>query len=114
LDINAEANRKPKGKRPWFYQSQEAERVLNITLALAQELAVTRERMDTLERILAAKGVLALGEFDAYQPSKEVAETRSAATQAYLARILRVISQEIEAIAQPEADSVSVEELARE
>ena len=53
------ASRKSKGKRPWFYESKEAERVLNVALALAQELAVTRERMDTLERLLEAKGVLA-------------------------------------------------------
>ena len=112
MDVNAEANRKAKGKRPWFYTSQEAERVLNISMALAQELAVTRERMDTLERILEAKGILSLGEFDSYVPSKEIAEVRSSATQSYLARILRVISQENEAISDSAAEIVSVEELA--
>jgi hypothetical protein len=113
MDIHQQANQKAKGKRPWFYNCQEAERVLNITLALAQELSVTRERLDTLERLLQAKGLLSRDEFDAYFPSKVVAEERSQATQAFLARIFRVIQQENEALQENTDQQVSIDELAR-
>jgi hypothetical protein len=127
IDVNTRANAKAKGKRPWFFENRDAEKVLNITMALAQELAVTRERLDTLEQLLQAKGVLSTSEFDRYVPNKALSEQRSASQQAYLARVLRVISQEIAAIPEaiheasaadaPEASSdlsgdVSIEELA--
>jgi hypothetical protein len=113
MDIHQEANQKAKGKRPWFYNCQEAERVLNITLALAQELSVTRERLDTLERLLQAKGMLSRAEFDAYFPTQAVAEERSLATQAYLARIFRIIQQENEALQESAEQQVSIDELAK-
>jgi hypothetical protein len=113
MDIHQEANQKAKGKRPWFYNCQEAERVLNIALALAQELAVTRERLDTLECLLQSKGLLSRAEFDSFVPSKAIAEDRSQATQAYLARIFRVIAQENEALSESADQQVSVDELAK-
>lgn len=108
-DLNVLANAKAKGKRPWFYESREAERVLNIALVLAQELSVTRERLDTLERILQSKGVFSQAEVDSYQPSKEYAASRAEQTQAYLARVLRIISQE----QQQDQRGASIEELAK-
>ncbi len=49
------AGDKSKGGRPYFFNDQAVERVLNITMAVATELAVARERIDTLERLLEAK-----------------------------------------------------------
>ncbi len=100
-DALKEAGAKPAGKRPWFYDSQEAERVLAITMAVAQELAVARQRIDTLERLLAGKGLLAPGEIDAFSPDTQAATQRALWTQEYLARILRVVQQEAEAAASP-------------
>jgi len=54
---------KPAGKRPYFL-APETERVLAITMAAVQELAVARERIDTLERLLEAKGVVARDEIE--------------------------------------------------
>ena len=117
-DVNALANARAKGKRPWFYESKEAERVLNIVMALAQELAVTRERLDTLERLMQAKALLSQAEMDSYVPNKRAAAERGDANQAYLARILRILSQELEAQTDSESQSgagnaVTVEELAK-
>lgn len=108
------ASRKSKGKRPWFYDSAETERVLNVALALAQELAVTRERMDTLERLLEAKGVLARPEFDQFMPSTAIAAERSQANQDYLARVFRVMTQNAESAGEQGAQlAASIDELAR-
>ena len=46
----ARSSAKPAGKRPYFL-APETERVLAITMAAVQELAVARERIDTLERL---------------------------------------------------------------
>jgi hypothetical protein len=77
----------------------EVERVLAITMAVVQELAVARERIDTLERLLAAKGLLEISEIEQFQPSSDQAAERGLWLQEYLNRVLRIIQQEGEAIA---------------
>lgn len=95
-DALNEAGAKPAGKRPYFLDSQ-VERVLAIAMAVAQELAVSRQRSDTLERLLKAKGLLADGEIDAFAPDASAAAERAMWTQEYIARILRIVQQENEA-----------------
>jgi hypothetical protein len=96
-DALAGAGAKPAGKRPYFL-TPEVERVLAITMAVAQELAVTRQRCDTLERLLQAKGVLADGEIDRFEPDSQAAAERGLWVQEYLARVLRIVQQENEAL----------------
>ena len=91
-----EAGAKPAGKRPYFLD-KEVERVLAITMAIAQELAVARQRSDTLERLLIARGVIEEGEIDRFAPDPRAAAERAMWTQEYLARILRIVQQEAEA-----------------
>ena len=95
-DALAGASAKPAGKRPYFL-TPEVERVLAITMAVAQELAVTRQRVDTLERVLAAKGLISAEEIERFEPDPGAATERALATQAYLDRILRIVLQENEA-----------------
>jgi hypothetical protein len=100
------AGAKPAGKRPYFLSPQ-VERVLAITMAVVQELAVTRQRCDTLERLLLAKGVFAEGEIDRFEPDAQAAAERGMWTQEYLARVLRIVQQENEA-------ALAVEDIASE
>lgn len=93
-----EAGAKPAGKRPYFLEPQ-VERVLAITMALAQELAVTRQRGDTLERLLMAKGILARDEIETFAPDPQAATERALWNQEFIARILRIVQQENEAAA---------------
>lgn len=102
---------KATGKRPWFLD-EEIETVLNITLAVSQELATARQRVDTLERLLEAKGVLNRDEIDSYTPDKKAAEERGLWTQEYIARVLRILQQRNEAAEQP--DDVASENLGDE
>ncbi|HWU04612.1 MAG TPA: hypothetical protein VN222_17875 [Novosphingobium sp.] len=97
-DALKDAGAKPAGKRPYFLEPQ-VEKVLAITMAVVQELAVARQRSDTLERLLLAKGVLAQGEIDAFAPDKGQAAERALWTQEYIARVLRIVQQENEAAA---------------
>lgn len=97
-DALAHAGAKPAGKRPYFLDPA-VERVLAVTMAVAQELAVTRQRVDTLERLLHAKGLVAPDEIDSFTPGPDAAAERALWTQEYLARILRIVQQENEAAA---------------
>ena len=114
-DALREAGAKPAGKRPYFLEPQ-VERVLAITMAMAQELAVARQRLDTVERLLKAKGILAADEIDSFSPDEVARVERAMWHQEYIARILRIVQQENEAAGQP-GDVASGEvgdELARE
>jgi hypothetical protein len=103
----ATASAKPAGKRPYFL-TPEVERVLAIAMAVAQELAVARARVDTLERLLERKGLMSRAEIEAFEPSPGEAAERGLWTQEYIARVLRIVQQEAEQIAAgPDADLAS-------
>lgn len=112
IDPLLHAGAKAKGKRPWFLQDGEVERLLNITLALAQEVAVLRERQDTLERLLARGERVSPEAIDAFAPSRQEAAERGRWTQEYLARLFRILQQDREAI--PLAQEPSSEEVAQD
>ena len=96
------AGDKSKGARPYFFDEPAVERVMNISLAIATEVAVMRERMDTIERLLEAKGLLKTSEIEAFVPTDEQAEERQLWHARYVARIMRIVQQELDAIAHPE------------
>lgn len=107
------ASAKPAGKRPYFLD-REVERVLAITMATVQELAVARQRVDTLERLLEAKGVLSRDEIDAFRPDADQAAERGLWMQEYLARVLRIVQQEGEAITADAQGDIRSEDVAVE
>ncbi|MFT3967034.1 MAG: hypothetical protein QM690_14235 [Sphingobium sp.] len=95
-DAIAEAGAKAAGKRPYFLD-EEVETVLAITMAAVQELAVARQRIDTLERLLEGKGVLSRKEIETYTPDPAAAVERALFNQEYIARVLRIVQQRNEA-----------------
>lgn len=102
FDPLLKAGEKARGKRPWFLEDQDSERVLNIVMALAQEVSVMRQRLDTVERLLETRGVITRADIEAFAPSKDEAAERGAWNQEFIARILRIVQQENEAIARGE------------
>ena len=98
-DALTRAANKPAGQRPYFLD-RAVERVLAITMSVLQELAVTRERVDTLERLLAREGMLNRAAIDTFMPTAEEAAERSLWLQEYIARTLRILQQEAEAAEQ--------------
>ncbi|MEM1142347.1 MAG: hypothetical protein AAGI88_07155 [Pseudomonadota bacterium] len=98
VDPIAEAGRKAKGKRPQFFELEESERLMGILMAVVGELAVARERIDTLERVLDTKGVLEQSEIEDFKPDRDQARQRGLLQQEYIARVLRVVQQEREAL----------------
>jgi pantoate kinase len=96
------AGDKSKGARPNFFEDPAVERVLNIAMAVATEVAVVRERMDTIERLLESKGVLFQSEIENFVPTDEQAEERQLWHARFAARIMRIVQPEVDAIAKPE------------
>jgi hypothetical protein len=90
--------KKAKGRRPTFFADPQVDKVLAITMALAGEVAVLRERLDTVERLLEAKGIFACQGIETYRPTPQVAEEREQWRKEYLARVLRVVNDELEAL----------------
>ncbi len=108
------AGNKAKGKRPYFLEDKSVERVLNITMAVASEVAVQHERMDTIERLLEKKGILSRQEIESFQPSISEGEERQLWHARYISRILRIVQQELEALQESPENNRSMEEIAKE
>lgn len=102
LDSIALAGSKARGKRPWFFADADVERVLSITMAVAGELAVLRQRLDTIETLLEERGSVSKADIESFAPSAAQQEHRGRWNQAYLARILRILQQEQEALERPD------------
>ena len=86
-----------KGKRPIYFENPETDKLLAMVLALAEEVSVLRDRMDTVERLAEAKGLLSSTEIETYQPNPQAASEREQRRADYIARILRVVQTDLEA-----------------
>lgn len=106
------AGAKSKGKRPWFLEDTDVERLMNITHALVQEVAVVRERMDTIERLLERDGKVTKESIEAYKPARFEADERGLLMQEYIARVFRIMQQDVEAASM--TDEASSAEIADE
>lgn len=91
--------RKAKGERPYFFADPNVDKVIAMVMGLAGEVAVMRDRLDTLERLLDRGGALQRSDIDAYRPDAEVVAERAAWRDAFLAEVLRIVAIEVEALA---------------
>ncbi len=88
-----------KGERPRYFADPAIDKVLSITLALAGEVAVLRERLDAVERLLEAGEPVTRAALDAYAPDAAARAEREAWREQFLDVILRAVHQEREALA---------------
>lgn len=102
IDWIARSGARAKGRRPAFFDEPALDRLYSLTLALAAELSATRERLDTVERLLAAGGSLNREDIENFAPDRAAGDERGEATRAYIARIMRGFQQEVEAMEQPD------------
>lgn len=110
IDPIALAGSRAKGKRPHFFKDPDVERVLNIAMVIAMEHAVTRQRLDALERLLESKGLASREELEQFNPGPEAEAQRTLWMKEYIARVLRIVQQETEAIESGAMD-VPIEEV---
>ena len=98
LDPITLAGTRPKGKRPYFFEDPAVERVMSIAMAIAMEHAVTRQRLDALERLIESKGLATRAELEQFKPDASAEAERTTWMQQYIARVLRIVQQEAEAL----------------
>jgi hypothetical protein len=92
-----------KGPRPRFSENAEVDRVLAMVMALASEVAVLREQLDTVVTLAAERGVLTPDEVSRFTPSPEQVKARDEWRQAFIGRILYVMKAEADAGSGPAA-----------
>lgn len=88
------SNKIIKGKRPSFYETPGVDYLMHMVMVLSQELSVTRDRLDTLEHLIADKGVLNRSEFNDFEPDQSCLEERETKRQALLSSLFSVMHQE--------------------
>lgn len=102
IDWIARSGARAKGGRPAFFDEMAVDRLYSLALSLTAELAVTRERLDTVERLLETQGSLSRGAIENFTPDASVGEERGIAMRAYIARVMRGFQQEVEAMENPD------------
>ena len=65
------------------------DRTMAMMAAMAAELAVTRERLDTVERLLEAKGALERAALESYQPDQPATAERDSIRKRLIGRIFK-------------------------
>lgn len=79
----------PKGHRPQVFDDPAIDQLYAAYVALATELSVAFERIDTLERLLEQRTGLSREAIEQYVPDPAVAEARSARRADLAARLLK-------------------------
>lgn len=94
-DSNRVARRRvAKGRRPFFFADPNTDKLLTIIAALAGEVAVLRQRVDTHERVAEARGSFSVADIEAYSPSVEISDERARWRQEFLQRVFRILELE--------------------
>lgn len=110
LDWIARSGARAKGRRPAFFDEPAVDRLYSLSLALMAELSATRERLDTVERLLEAGGSLNRQDIEDYAPDRTAGEERGEDTRAFIARVMRGFQQEVEAMEQPDPPILDIVE----
>lgn len=82
--------RSSKGRRPNFFEDPAIDQVMTFFLELMTEVAVVRERLDTVERLLETKSSITRADIEAYRADDTVEAERLAWRNAYFQRVMRM------------------------
>jgi len=107
-EIQSLAVKKAKGKRPKYLDESSSDHLLSMIMVLAEELAVSRERTDTLERLLESHDIIKRDEIENYIPSSELGTERQIKHSEFISRLLRSLRHEVDALS---GDNQSTEEI---
>jgi hypothetical protein len=91
-------------ERPSYFNTTDVDRVMAIVLALVSEVAAIRERLDSHERLAGAGAPASVDQVEAYLPDDAAEAAREAWRDAYIKRLFRVITEDVEALQGREGD----------
>jgi hypothetical protein len=102
---HVELQKKARGQRPQYFADPAIDKVLSITMALAGETAVMRDRLDTIERLLEAGQSVTQAAIDGFTPDESIRNERDAWRETFLDNVLRIVHQEREELAKRSAET---------
>lgn len=82
--------RSSKGQRPSFFDDPAIDQVMTFFFELMTEVAVMRERLDTVERLLDNKDAVSRADIEAYRADATVEAERAAWRNGYFQRVMRM------------------------
>lgn len=100
-----------KGQTPQFFSTGDTDMLLAMVVALAGEVAVLRDRLDSHEQLSARQGGYSGADVDAFLPEPELASERNTARQEYLRRVL---APALERARQDRGDTVPLEDIVQQ
>ena len=95
-DDQLELQRKAKGKRPHYFSNPDVDKLLSMIMALTGELAVARDRIDTIERVAATKGLFSSDDIENFDLDADVLQARADRHRLLLREVNRIIVGELE------------------
>lgn len=101
-----------KGKKPLYFSDPAIDKLLWMTMTLMEELSVTRDRLDTVERLLESRRLLRRRDIESYVPRGAAERERNARRAAYVDRMIRALEAELEEIAGTRRDAVAEDPVA--
>lgn len=84
-----------QGGRPRFFDDPVNDQLLAMVMALLGEVCVLRERLDTLERVAAARGLISAADLEDFMAEGDAARERDALRSGIMSRVLSVLEEEV-------------------
>jgi hypothetical protein len=88
-DDASQPPRRAKGNRPYYFDDPAIDQLHAAFLALAAEVSVAYERIDTLERLLERTGTVSRKDVEGFRPEPEAAAERDARRGAMIERLMQ-------------------------
>jgi len=88
--------RSVKGRRPQFFDNAEIDKLHGMMLAMATEMAVLYQRIDTMERVAAKKGVILREELEGHVADAATESEREVWRQKFLDRLFYLYREELD------------------
>lgn len=95
--------RTAKGKKPAYFADPATDKLLQMVVTLAGELSVVRDRLDLVERLATEAGAFDRSKLETMRLNEAATIERGANRADFVARVLRVLDQDLEEITNPEA-----------
>lgn len=85
-----------KGPRPMMFENEANDILLSMNVSLLNELVVTRQRLDAVERILEKKGLVDQAEINNFTPNEDDAKQREDLRTELNERVMYLLLQQAE------------------
>lgn len=113
----SDINRAARGKRPDFHSEAAIDRLVSMVMALTGEVAVLRQRLDTVERVADEKGAFSRSDLERFTPDATAAAAQESMRQEILANVFYWVSKDVRDVVEketPERYIQSIEAIAQD